>query len=452
MIRRVSTAGWIALGVTLVVLAAGPPAAAQARRCVVRSYKLNDFKPQLDGQWQGIRVASDGNVYFASSTHSAHHGAAFFKYDPRTQKVTMLCKDITTVCGEDPEKTPQPKIHSDVIEHKGWLYFCTHHSGGSPGSNERYPGSHVVGYEMATGTFRDLGIVQPNFTCYSGIGVDPVRSQLYVYVTPVTDGGIQKHGGALFFRLDIASGRKEKLGVLARAKWNHCFYLFVDRRGDCWFTNSHSNSTLFCARAETGKLERYEDALPPLYSPRREERVPEGRGTKDRWWSWAQPLPDGERCVFTQFRGGMLWTFDARNDVRSGKAFKPVKWLGDTGGLAAAYASNRYYWVRNNSSRRRSVRPELLSVAVETQGEPVIINHGAIEDPEGRNPWRLPGMDADGEGKVYMVGDWRLKEGERGTHRYGYDRRTGQDTWRWLNRGEFFAVADVGADLAAAGK
>lgn len=40
---------------------------------MVQSFALNGYKRVLDGQWQGIRYASDGNVYFGSSTHSAHH-------------------------------------------------------------------------------------------------------------------------------------------------------------------------------------------------------------------------------------------------------------------------------------------------------------------------------------------------------------------------------------------
>src|ERR1043166_4175823 len=61
---------------------------------VVRSYPLNSYCRDLDGQWEGIRLASDGNCYFASSTHSARHGADFFEYNPGTKKLTLLCNDI----------------------------------------------------------------------------------------------------------------------------------------------------------------------------------------------------------------------------------------------------------------------------------------------------------------------------------------------------------------------
>jgi hypothetical protein len=67
----------------------------------VQSFALNAFKRELDGQWPGIRLASDGNVYFASASHSAHHGASFFKYDTATGQVIELVHEITDVCGED---------------------------------------------------------------------------------------------------------------------------------------------------------------------------------------------------------------------------------------------------------------------------------------------------------------------------------------------------------------
>ncbi len=72
-----------ALPAASIVLLSWTVAGAQTQ--AVQSFPLNVYKSVLDGQWQGIRYASDGNVYFGSSTHSAHHGAAFFKFDPRTR-------------------------------------------------------------------------------------------------------------------------------------------------------------------------------------------------------------------------------------------------------------------------------------------------------------------------------------------------------------------------------
>src|ERR1039458_3271203 len=97
-----------------------------AQQQSVQSYALNNYARTLDGQWEGIRYASDGDVYFGSSTHDAHHGAAFFKYDPRTKQLTMLSDDITKICGEDPLTNPQGKLHSDIVEANGWLYMSTY--------------------------------------------------------------------------------------------------------------------------------------------------------------------------------------------------------------------------------------------------------------------------------------------------------------------------------------
>ncbi|HEX9617791.1 MAG TPA: hypothetical protein VGA03_10275, partial [Anaerolineales bacterium] len=69
--------------------------------CQAYSIALNEIKPDYDGQWQGITVASDGNCYFGSSTHSYRHGAGFFRFDPRTRELTILADDMTTICGED---------------------------------------------------------------------------------------------------------------------------------------------------------------------------------------------------------------------------------------------------------------------------------------------------------------------------------------------------------------
>ena len=122
----ISPAGGNFGGPVTVTLALPTPAASQEQR--VRSFPLNGYKRVLDGQWQGIRYASDGNVYFGSSTQSGHHGAAFFKYDPRTDQITLLAEDITTIMGEDPHTNPQGSLHSDIVEANGWLYMSAYYA------------------------------------------------------------------------------------------------------------------------------------------------------------------------------------------------------------------------------------------------------------------------------------------------------------------------------------
>src|SRR5262249_58628809 len=125
---------------------------------------------------------------FASSWHSAHHGASFFKYDTRTGQVIELVHEITDVCGEDVRTNPQGKIHSDIVEANGWLYMATHFASSQPRAWSTWTGSHALGYELATGKWRDYGVILAGYTAYSAVGVDPARNYLYVFLTGQTAG------------------------------------------------------------------------------------------------------------------------------------------------------------------------------------------------------------------------------------------------------------------------
>ncbi|MBC8646528.1 MAG: hypothetical protein H7X85_05155, partial [Thermoanaerobaculia bacterium] len=254
----------------------------------VQSFALNGYKRVLDGQWQGIRYASDGNVYFGSSTHSAHHGASFFKYDSATRQVTLLAEDLTTICGEDPQTNPQGKLHSDIVEAHGWLYMATHFSSELPGAYDTWTGSHVIGYELATGQFRDYGVVHPNYNAYSAIGVDPVRNYLYVFLTGQLPGQV-----SYLFRIHTVTGAKTNLGQVGTA-FSASFWTFVDRRGDVWFSVVGQYGALWRVRGDTGQLDVFPNALPPMYRWDAEELAgaPE---QANRWIMWMQPL-DGDRA------------------------------------------------------------------------------------------------------------------------------------------------------------
>ena len=315
---------------TLALLLAAP---ASAQQQPAQSFALNGYKAVLDGQWQGIRYASDGNVYFASSTHSAHHGAAFFKYSPATNQVTMLAEDLTLICGEDPQTNPQGKLHSDIVEANGWLYMTTHFSSELPGAYDHWSGSHLIGYELATGTFRDYGVVHANYTSYSGIGVDPARNVVYVYVT-----GLQPHQVSYIYRIDTVSGAKTNLGQVG-GSFNHMFWTFVDRRGDVWFSGAYQNGALRRIRADSNQIDVYPNALPPLLKWDVAEVNPSPTDQANRWILWMQPL-DGDRALFT-----MAWYRRRAVPVRREQAdrFRP--------GVSAAPAHRGQ---RRVGDRRRS--------------------------------------------------------------------------------------------------
>ncbi|MET0619884.1 MAG: hypothetical protein ABW056_06370 [Thermoanaerobaculia bacterium] len=405
----------------------------------MRSFALNKYKRELDGQWQGIRLASDGNVYFASSSHSAHHGASFFKYDTARGQITELVHEITDICGEDVQTNPQGKIHSDIVEANGWLYMATHFAAEKPGAYKTWTGAHALGYELATGKWRDYGVILPGHDSYSAIGVDPVRNYLYVFLTGRSAGQ-----AAYMYRINTVTGDKTNLGqVSAPSDGGYdysSYWTFVDRRGDVWFAVSKQNGALQRIHGDSGVIEVYADALPPLYQWDT-NAVASSADQAGRSIRWMQPL-DGDRAMLTlSANGGMLYMFDSTRPI--GSTFQNIRHIGSTG-LGLALAKNRvFYNQRANRARGEQEADDfhLMSVSLDAATGYPITDHGLMVDQAGRKVWRMPGMTADGKGHVYTIGDWWTIPGDLGTLRYDWKR--GNETYEQLPRGQFFAVANV---------
>lgn len=406
----------------------------------MRTFALNNFKRELDGQWQGIRLASDGNVYFASSSHSAHHGASFFKYDTTTGQVTELVHEITDICGEDVQTNPQGKIHSDIVEANGWLYMATHFAAEKPGVYKTWTGSHALGYELKTGKWRDFGVIRPGFTAYAAIGVDPVRHYLYVFVTGQAAGQ-----AAYMYRIDTVTGEKTNLGQVSAPSdggWDFSsLWTFVDQRGDVWFAIKNQDGALQQIHGDTGRIEIHPNALPALvrWDSNRIETAAALQSARSI--EWMQPL-DGNHALLTMsVNGGMLYKFDSTQPMAS--AFTAVKHIGFNylGGLAVGGNRVFYYQRANRAFGNQEFQDfHLLSVSLDDATGNAITDHGLIVDQDGRKVWRLPGMAADGHGHVYAIGDWWTIPGDLGSSRYKW---RGKDTYQQLDRGEFFAVANV---------
>ncbi len=415
---------------------------ATATHQLMKSFALNSYKRELDGQWQGIRLASDGNVYFASSSHSAHHGASFFKYDTTTGRVTELVHEMTDICGEDVQTNPQGKIHSDIVEANGWLFMATHFSNEKPGAYKTWTGAHALGYELATGRWRDYGVLRPGYTAYSAIGVDPVRHALYVFLTGKTAGQ-----AAYMYRIDTVTGEKTNLGQVSAPSDGGgdydftSFWAFVDRRGDVWFSIKNQGGDLQQIHGDTGRIEVHANALPALVRWDSDQLETDPALRQSRSINAMQPL-DGDRAVFTMMpNGGMLYEFDSTKPIAS--AFTPIRHIGFNR-LVFAVGGNRVFYNQreNRAFGNQDARDfHLLSVSLEEAAGYPITDHGLMVDQDGRKVWRMPGMAADGQGHLYTIGDWWTLPGDLGTLRY--DWKGGKDIYKQLPRGQFFAVANV---------
>lgn len=425
----------------------------------VQSFPLNKYVPILDGQWEGTRYASDGNVYFGSSTHDAHHGAAFFKYDPLANHVTMLSDDITKICGEDPNTNPQGKLHSDIVESNGWLYMATYLGSQGANASVSYSGSHVIGYELASGKFRDYGVVYPNYTTYSGLGVDSTRKFIYVFVTGENAGQ-----ASYLFRIDAATGAKTNLGQVG-GTYNTDFYIFVDQNGYVWFSvdsgSSMEGGVLQRYNPDTNQIERFPNELPLLHD------AMTGALNSDqssRHIHWMQPL-DGTHAVFTMgYYDGKLYELDATKAPGNGDEFSLITDIGYTDlGLALAPISKKvFYYQRANRGcgYQGDGQPQgycgnpatsqfhdfhLLSVSLDPGTGHAITDYGLLQDQDGRVVWRVPSMMTDGDSKIFMTGDWWTIPSDitNGYETLRYTLTNGVESYLQIPRGEFFAVTDV---------
>ena len=127
-----------------------------------------------------------------------------FRYDPKTGEVKTVA-DIGKALGEDGTKNiPQGKVHGDIFEHDGKLWFGTHvglYERGGTKDHGPYPGGHFLSYDLKTGAFHDLGIGEPEEGLVT-VAMDQERGRLYALTWP----------SAIFLYVDIQTNRKKTFG------------------------------------------------------------------------------------------------------------------------------------------------------------------------------------------------------------------------------------------------
>ena len=162
--------------------------------------------------YNGLSVASDGNIYYVLSSQSIDTGAQVYVFHPTTESIEHL-GDLTEVCGEKGKKTiVQGKSHVNFVESKGKLYFASHigyysiidgmeKMGIPPEGYKSYPGGHLLSYDMKNGEFEDLAII----TRKEGIltmNMDTARGLIYGLTWPT----------GYFFRFDINNRTMTDIG------------------------------------------------------------------------------------------------------------------------------------------------------------------------------------------------------------------------------------------------
>ena len=171
---------------------------------------------QAHDTYNGISVASDGNVYYVLCAQTIDVGGKIYRYDPRKDDVHYL-GDLTEICGEKDLKTvPQGKSHVRFQEYKGKLYFATHAGYYNmidgmeclatvvPAGYKPYPGGHLLAYDLKSGKFEDLGLA-PEREAVLSMSMDTRRGVMYGITWPI----------GYFFSYDVGTKALRNLGPVA---------------------------------------------------------------------------------------------------------------------------------------------------------------------------------------------------------------------------------------------
>jgi hypothetical protein len=169
-----------------------------------------------DANFYCLSGAGDGNVYYTLSSHNIDAAGRFFRYEPRTGKISLQ-QDLGAIFGEDKTKTiPQGKSHSPFFQRGGKLYGATHYGfmkpdqvkeepGVLPAGYLPYPGGHFFSHDLQSGAFEDLARA-PEGQGIITMAMDVKRGRMYGLTWP----------GGLFLSYDLATREFRNLGPQCR--------------------------------------------------------------------------------------------------------------------------------------------------------------------------------------------------------------------------------------------
>ncbi len=218
--------------------------------------------------YNAISAASDGKIYYVLSSQPYDVAGQVHVYDPQADTTRFLA-DLTEICGEKDKKViAQGKSHVRFYESDGKLYFSTHVGYyemidgmerlpvTAPEGYGLYTGGHFLAYDLATGTFEDLGLA-PYGEGVLTMTMDTERKQIYAITWPK----------GYFVHYDVNSGEMKELGLVSANGENGtigedyrvlCRSIFVDPR-DGLVYYSIAEGDIMCYNPGEGIIEKLED-------------------------------------------------------------------------------------------------------------------------------------------------------------------------------------------------
>ena len=271
--------------------------------------------------YNALSMASDSKIYYVLSSESIETGGQFYCYDPVTDKVKFL-GDLTAICGEAGTKSiPQGKSHVEFYESNGKLFFATHvgyyeiidgmeHLPAKPPAGyKRYPGGHIISYDLKTGELEDLATT-PDGEGILTMTMDHKRGQIYGITWPrgnlvqydVTRKKLTNFGPT------CANGEAGTPGDDYRVL---CRSMFVDPKdGSVYFSTSEGD--IYFLTPSTGKLQKINGVDLRLdYFGQYDPTSPGSMGYNWRKIFW---YPHEEVAYGVHGNSGYLFRFDPRRE------------------------------------------------------------------------------------------------------------------------------------------
>ena len=358
-----------------------------------------------DATYHGIISASDGNAYYFICSHNINSSVHMFKYNPKTDDVTMIA-DLNEVLGEDRTKMyPQGKVHSRIYEHNGKLYFGTHagsyHSDGKHPELAHYPGGHFMSYDLAAGEFEDFGIGAPEQGLIT-VAMDKQRGRLYSLGWP----------DVVFCYYDMAS---DTIKSFEPASSFETRALALDpRTGNVYWPDSDGTIVYYhYAKDEIERLEKPRlDNRPFLETPNEiSDYGPESQQVAWRDILWSEAM---QRFYGIILYNECLFSFDPLNgefEIIDRMAAAPKRKSGETayGSLAFDLSPDGktvYYIAAGDVVDHPLKSTKIRQCHLVTYDIPLrrYVDHGIIELDDGRKPFADRSIAVGRDGNLFIAG------------------------------------------------
>ena len=398
--KRVIVYLCLILAMTLQV---GQSLRAAETQILAATYKDGPFMAEMidagflygDSNYNAIIHASDGNVYYVINSNNKKSGAHMFRYNTKTNDVTLI-GDLTEVVGEDRTKgICQGKVHSDFYEKNGNIYFGTH----SGAHDYTYPGGHFISYDLKKGEFKDYGIgVQADGLV--ALTMDVERGRMSAITWP----------SYMFTYYDINTGEKKIWGKrYSPVELHGQRSLGVDpRTGNVYWHNM--DDTVECYTYKTDLIKTLDEPRfdNPMY------QVPFGElgySTRHVWRSikWSVAM---HRFYGIMYNTDWLFSFEPKTgdlEIIDRIAAGPNRKSGDIIYSSLAFELSRdgktVYYIGHVEVNQPDTTKKVTELHLVTYNIPFrqYIDNGVIELDDGRRPRNCHGLEVGTDGNIYIV-------------------------------------------------